>query len=99
MAPACFGRAAFMCKLGDQLRAFFEERRQVLVAARNRTRVVTDLMVELFEPLLQKNAHITIRSTNSFTGVCSRRFWSMQTSRMAFCCCAGKRRARLRSNF
>src|SRR5438105_2983932 len=50
-----------------------------------------------FLPL--SSVHITMRSTNSWTGVCSSFIWSRQSSRIAFCCFSGKRRARLRSNF
>src|SRR2546425_10375346 len=99
MAPARFGRAAFMFQLGDELGALFEQRRQVLIAARDRSRISADLFVQLCKLFFQIGAHTTIRSTNSLTGVCSSRFWSLQSSRMVFCCCDGKRRARLRSNF
>src|SRR4051812_17553736 len=81
VSPTCFGRAAFMVELGNDLGAFLEQRRQMQVAARDRPRVVADLVVQRFEPLLQMSAHITIKSTNSFTGVCSSRFWSMHSSR------------------
>src|SRR3954470_12794444 len=100
MAPAGLGRTAFVFELRDQLRALFQEGRQMLVAARDRAGVVANFFVELGEPVLQVDAHqMIIRSTNSLTGVCSSFFWSMHSSRIAFCCFSGKRRARLRSNF
>src|SRR5690242_11119497 len=99
MAPERLRRAGLLLELGHQPRALFEERGQVLVAARDRPGIVTDLLVQLGELLLEECIHMTIRSTNSCTGVCSRRFASRHSSRIAFCCFSGKRRARLRSNF
>src|SRR5882672_7097972 len=103
MAPARFGRAAFVLldrlELGSQLRPLLEQRRQMLVAARDRSGVGADFLVQLGELLFQVDAHITISSTNSLTGVCSSRLGSWQSSRIAFCRSRGKRRARLRSNF
>src|ERR671937_2356293 len=99
MAPACLRRAALAFEFGDEARALFEQRREVLIAARDRAGVVADLFVQLGEPFFEIGAHITIRSTNSFTGVSSRRRWSMHRSRIAFCCCGGKRRGRVGSNF
>src|SRR5258706_9919301 len=88
-----------MLQFGDELRALLEQRRQLLVAAGDRSRIGADLLIQLGQLALQVGAHMTIRLTKSFTGVCSRRFWSMHSSRIAFCCFGGKRRARLRSNF
>src|SRR5690348_6172519 len=86
MAPEGLGRARLALQLGHQPRAFLEQRRQVLVAARDGSGIVADLFVQLRQALLQMGTHITIRSTNSWTGVSSSRFASRHSSRIAFCC-------------
>src|SRR3981189_410925 len=80
-------------------RALFQQRRELLVAAGDRRRIVADFLRQLGDPPFEVGAHGTNRSTKSLTGVFSRRRGSAQSSRIAFCCSGGKRRARLVLNF
>src|ERR1700682_3456926 len=100
VGPDRFRRAAdVVLELEQEPRPFFEERRQMLVAARNRAGIVADLVRQLGDGALPFGSHTTIMSTNSFTGVAPSLRASRQRSSIAFCCLGGKRRARLRSNF
>src|SRR3981189_791893 len=80
-------------------RALFQQRRELLVAAGDRRRIVADFLRQLGNPPFEVGAHRTNRSTNSLTGVLSSRPGSAQSSRIVFCCSGGKHRARLVLNF
>src|SRR3981189_3292577 len=80
-------------------RALFQQRRELLVAAGDRRRIVADLLRQLGDPAFEVSAHMTNKSTNSLTGIFSSRPASKHRSRIALCCSGGKRRARLLLNF
>src|SRR3954463_14128712 len=52
--------AALALEFGHEARAFFEQRRQVLVAARNRAGIGADLLVQLGKPLFEIGTHSVI---------------------------------------
>src|SRR2546430_273488 len=83
----------------QKARALFQQCRELLVAARDRRRIVADFLRQLGNPPFEVGTHGTNRSTNSLTGVFSSRPGSAQSSSIVFCCSAGKRRARLVLNF
>src|SRR5438876_6726174 len=86
-------------QLIQKSRALLQQRRELLVAARDRRRIVADFLRQLGDPAFELSPHMTNRSTNSLIGIFSSRTGFMHRSRIVLCCSGGKRRARLLLNF